>query len=137
MSSTEPLGRTSHPSMAAGFTIFAATLLCVVGTLQIFQGLAAIFEDTFTIAGAKYLYTFDVTAWGWWHLIAGLAMVAVGFFLFTGQLWARLVGLIIAAVSIITQFLWLPYYPIWAIVIIALDLAVIWALAVYDPNRVA
>jgi hypothetical protein len=136
VSSTEPFGGTKHPTAAAGFAIFGATVLFMLGTLQIFQGLAAIFEDTFSVVGAKYIYTFDATAWGWWHLILGIVAALVGIFIFTGQTWARAAGIAIAAISAVTQFMWLPYYPIWAIVIIALDIAVIWGLSVWNPDRV-
>jgi hypothetical protein len=137
VSSTEPFSRTKHPTAAAGFAIFGATVLFMLGTLQVFQGLAAIFEDTFSVVGKNYIYTFDATAWGWWHLIIGIIAAAVGIFIFTGQTWARAAGIAIAVISAITQFLWLPHYPIWAIVIIALDIAVIWGLSVYNPDRVA
>jgi len=82
------------------------------------------------------IHTFDATAWCGAHLRHGFVAALVGIFIFTGQTQARAAGIAIAAISAVTQFMWLPYYPIWAIVIIALDIAVIWGLSVWNPDRV-
>jgi hypothetical protein len=112
-----------------GGLVFAATMLLMVGVFQIFQGIAAIIQDQFFIMTPNYAYTIDTTAWGWIHLGLGVLMGAAGFFLFTGKMWARVLGIAIAGLSAIANFTFLPYYPPWALVIIALDVFVIWALA--------
>ena len=77
----------------------------------------------------NYIYTFDLTAWGWIHLLIGLALVAIGICLLLGQGWAQVAGIVVAAISALINFTWLPYSPLWAILVIAVDLLIIWALA--------
>jgi hypothetical protein len=121
---------------ATGVAIFAAVLLLTAGLFQVVQGFVAILDDEFFVHTRKYTFEFDTTAWGWIHLIIGIVLVLTGFFLFTGAAWARIVGIAVAVLSLLANFLWLPYYPFWAIVVIALDVLVIWALSTYDPERV-
>jgi hypothetical protein len=104
-------------------------MLLIVGVFQVFQGIAAIIQDQFFIVTQNYAYTFDTTSWGWIHLGLGIIMALAGFFLFTGKTWARVVGIAVAGLSALANFTFLPYYPLWALVIIALDIFVIWALA--------
>ncbi len=77
------------------------------------------------------MYGFDVSAWGWTHLGLGILVAVAGMFVFTGHVWARAIGIASAVLNAISQFLFLPYYPVWSVVMIALDVAVIWALCVY------
>jgi hypothetical protein len=72
--------------------------------------------------------------WGWIHLVIGLAAVFAGFGLFSGRVWARTVGVLVAGLSIIANFAWLPYYPGWAVLIIAFDVFVIWALTAHGRD---
>ena len=74
-------------------------------------------------------YTFDLTTWGWIHLLVGLALVAIGICLLLGQRWALIAGIVVAAISALINFTWLPYSPFWAILVIAVDVLIIWALA--------
>lgn len=112
-----------------GGLVFAAVMLLLLGVMQFFQGLAAIIKDSFYVVAPNYTYELDTSAWGWIHLILGALIAVTGFFLLTGASWARGVGIGIAALSAISQFFFLPYYPLWALVIIAMDVFVIWALA--------
>jgi hypothetical protein len=120
---------------AIGVAVSAAVLLIMVGIFQILEGLAAIIDDDFYVVVGDYTYGFDVTAWGWIHLVVGALVVVVGAFILRGAPWARAGGMLIALLSAIANFIFIPYYPLWSIVIIAIDVAVIWALAVYDPER--
>lgn len=123
-----------HPvkqGIAGGTTFAAAILLLVASFLAIFQGIAAIANDDLFVVGPKYTYEFDLTAWGWIHLILGVIGVLVAAGLMTGAPWARATTIVLAAFSIVINFLWLPQYPLWSIVIIALDLIVIWAVATW------
>lgn len=113
---------------AEGLTIFAAALLIMVGIFQALQGLAAIINDQRFVVTGDYVYKFDITGWGWIHLILGLVAIGVGAAMIMGQTWSYIVAMVIAILSAVAQFMWLPYYPVWAIVIIALDVAIIWAL---------
>jgi hypothetical protein len=124
-----------RPSGAAvGFTLFAAILLVTIGIWHAIAGLAAIIDDQFYVATPNYLLEFDVTTWGWIHLIGGIVVGLAGMALFSGAVWARTVGVIVAVVSLIANFAFVPYYPIWSIAIIALDVFVIWALTVHGRD---
>ena len=120
--------------LAAGLAGFAGVLLLVVGAFQVLEGLSAIVRDRLLVLTQDYLYRLDISAWGWIHLVIGLALAAVGAAILSGAVWGRVVGIGIAAVSAIAQFLWLPYFPVWAVLVIALDVGVIWALTVHDPR---
>lgn len=123
-----------RPGLAAGLSSFAGVLLIVVGAFQALEGLSAIIRNDLLVVTPDYVYKFNVAGWGWIHLVVGLALVAVGAALLSGAIWARIVGIGIAVLSAIAQFLSLPYYPVWAILVIALDVGVIWALTVHDPR---
>lgn len=114
---------------AIGGMIFAASMMIMLGIWQIIVGLAALIDDEFFLATPNYTYEIDTTAWGWIHLIIGVIVALAGFFLFTGATVARAIGIILASLSAIANFLFLPYYPLWALVIIAINIFVIWALA--------
>ena len=133
MSSTEtkPEG---YSSWAAGWTGFAGIMLILMGVLDMVQGLVAIIEDEFYVVGAEWVFEFDVTAWGWIHLLLGAALILSGFGVFTGNVVARTVGVIVAGLGVIWNFAWLPYYPVWSIVLIAVGIAVIWALTVHGRD---
>ena len=120
--------------VAAGTSMGAAILLVTVGVLQVLQGIAAVAKDEVFVVGINYTYKFDLTAWGWIHIGLGVVLAVVGVFLFTGATWARVTAMIVAALSILANFLWLPHYPWWSILIIALDAFVIWAVATWKPE---
>ncbi|QTJ67892.1 hypothetical protein HYG77_21410 [Rhodococcus sp. ZPP] len=113
----------------------AAVIMVTVGIIQFFQGIAAVAEDEVFVSGINYVYKFDLTTWGWIHIILGVIVAIVGLALFTGAGWARVSAIIVAAVSILANFLWLPYYPGWSLLIIALDVVIIWAVSTWNPER--
>jgi hypothetical protein len=102
--------------------------MMMAGLFQFFQGISAVAKDDIYINAPNYVYKFDTTTWGWIHLIFGAIVAISGFFLLQGQAWARGVAIVLAGISAITQFFFLPYYPLWAMVIIALDIFIIWAI---------
>ena len=116
---------------AVGFTVFAAVMMLMVGAWQALAGLIAIFENEFYVPTRNYIFQFDATSWGWIHLVVGLIVALAGWGILSGQTWARVVGITIAAFSATTNFLFIPYYPFWAILIITLDVFVIWALTAH------
>ncbi|MFC9360945.1 hypothetical protein ACFTZB_30770 [Rhodococcus sp. NPDC057014] len=120
---------------AQGSARGGAVLLVTVGVLEVLQGLSAIAKDEVVVTGIDYTYQFDLTAWGWTHLIIGAIVTAAGIALFTGTTRARRSAMVVCAVSIVVNFLWLPYYPMWAITIIALNAVVIWAVATWHPDK--
>jgi hypothetical protein len=117
---------------AAGFVVFAGSVMLIVGVFHAIQGLVAIFNDDFYVVARNYTFDLDTTAYGWVHLILGVLVAFAGWGVFTGAAWARAVGMILAILSAIVNFFFIPYYPVWAITIIALDNAIIWALTVWD-----
>ena len=116
---------------AAGAILFAGIMMIVVGIWEALEGLIAIFENEFYVATRRYLFQFDVTTWGWIHVLLGLVLAYAGYGLLTGRTWARVVAITLAALSATANFLWLPYYPFWALLIISVDVFVIWAVAVH------
>lgn len=116
---------------ANGLTIFAAAIMVISGFWQALAGIAALMQDKVYVTTPGYIYSFDLTGWGWIHLLLGILIVCAGVAVFFGQVWARVVGILLAGVSMIANFLFIPHYPIWSLTIIALDVAVIWALATY------
>ena len=130
----EPIVTEKRSGLAVGMTLFAATMLIVIGFFQAMQGLVALINDSFFVAGQKWVFEFDVTTWGWIHLLLGIAVALAGVFVLTGQVWARVVGVIVATFSAVVNFAWLPYYPVWGVIVIALDVFVIWALTVHGRD---
>ena len=120
----------------AGMTTFAGIMLIIAGVFNVIEGLVALFQNEVYVAGRQYVFAFDLTAWGWTHLIVGGVVAAAGFAVISGQVWGRSVGVGIAVLSMLANFLFIPYYPIWSLVIIALDVAVIAALATHRPAKV-
>jgi hypothetical protein len=116
---------------AVGLILFAAVMMLMTGVFQALAGLVAIFENEFYVATRNYLFKFDVTAWGWIHLIVGIVVALAGWGLLSGRTWARAVGITLAVLSAIANFLFIPYYPFWSLLIIALDVFVIWAIAAH------
>ncbi|WP_327147265.1 DUF7144 family membrane protein [Nocardia sp. NBC_01329] len=136
----EPMASTSRgrapvrQGVAAGTSIAAAILLLTVGVLSVLEGIAAVAEDELFVVGVDYVYEFDITTWGWIHIVLGALLIVSALGLMTGTSWGRGVAIGIAALSILANFLWLPYYPWWSILIIALNIVVIWAIATWRPQ---
>ncbi|MDI9951142.1 hypothetical protein ACNJ7E_17590 [Rhodococcus sp. NM-2] len=120
--------------VAAATSMVAAIVLLTIGILHVLSGISALMKDDLVVAGAEYIYQFDTTAWGWIHLVLGVIVAAVGVMLFTGATWARVGAMVICALSLLANFLWLPHYPWWSVVMIVLDVFVIWAVATWKPG---
>ncbi|HEY7668025.1 MAG TPA: hypothetical protein VIE12_07865 [Actinomycetota bacterium] len=118
----------------AGWVVFAGVMMIVMGIWQVFVALAALFRDSFFVATPNYLFEFDVTTWGWIHLIIGTLVALAGFSLSTGAVWARTVGVLVAAGAATTNFLFIPYQPVWSITIITACVFVIYALIVHGRD---
>jgi hypothetical protein len=114
--------------LAAGTAQFAGVMLAVVAVLEILQGIAAIANDTVFVRGLDYTYAFDVTAWGWFHLFLGVVGVAVGVAILAEHTLGYLGGILVAFLTSVTYFAFLPYSPWWSLLVIAFNVLVIWAL---------
>jgi len=119
---------------AVGFTVFAAVMMIMIGAFQAIAGIVALVNDTFYVVGEEWVFQFDVTTWGWIHLALGILIGLAGAALFSGAVWARTVGVILAVLSAVLSFAWLPWYPIWAILVITADVFVIWALTAHGRD---
>jgi hypothetical protein len=115
-----------------GFTVFAGVMMIMIGIFQAIVGLAAIVHETFYRVTPNYVFSFNVTGWGWVHLVIGVIIAITGFAILAGQAWGRAVGIILVVLSAIANFLFIPYYPLWSILIIALEIIVICALVSYE-----
>ena len=127
-------GRQSSP-WATGFAMFAAILMIIAGLWGIIVGISAILNDKVFVTTQGYVYEFDITVWGWLHLIIGILVGGAGIGIIQGATWGRAVGIAVASLSLLANFLFIPHYPVWSIAIIALDVLIIWALVTY-PSRV-
>jgi hypothetical protein len=122
------------PSRWGGWIIFAAVMMILVGALNAMHGLVAIVDDEWVVWTNRGDLYIDLTTWGWVHLGVGIAVVLAGFGLFTGNVLARAIAVLLAGVSIIANFLYMPAYPVWAITIIAINVLVIFALTAHGRD---
>ena len=127
MSAVPP--RPPQPSgWAMGGVTFAASMLGLIGIFQVIAGLTAIFNDNFFVATRNYTFDLDITAWGWIHLILGILMLAACIGLIGGKMWAGMTALFLTILVAVDNFFFIPNYPLWSLVVIALCVWVIWAL---------
>jgi hypothetical protein len=121
---------------AVGFAYFAGLMMVMVGIFDVIEGLAAVFKKDFYAVTSNYVFHFNASTWGWIHMLLGLIILLAGFGIFGGAVWARTVGVIMAALVGITNFAFIPIYPIFSIVIVATCIFVIWALTVHGRDVV-
>jgi hypothetical protein len=107
------------------------------GVWWIISGIVALANDTFLVVGQDYLFQSDITTWGWIHLILGIVILLAGFYLFSGAVWARTVGVAVAVVWALIAFVWMPRYPVWAMAFLVVSIFVIWALTVHGRDITA
>ncbi|MEV0637932.1 hypothetical protein AB0I77_23920 [Streptomyces sp. NPDC050619] len=121
---------TTSLAFASGLLAFAAVMMIVGGVLNVLQGITAIAEDEVFVTTRNYAYEFDLTSWGWIHLVLGVLVTVAGFALFTGATWARVTGVALASLLIVANFMYVPYYPVWSLTLVAVNALVVWALCV-------
>jgi hypothetical protein len=137
MSTTSSQRQTGHREYSGGAVAATATagiLMMMVGAMHLIQGLIALVNDEFYVVGKEYVFQFDLTSWGWIHLVAGVVVGLAGIALFQGAVWARTVAVIVACLSILANFMWLPYYPLWSLTVIAFGVLVIWAVTAHGRD---
>jgi len=120
------------PTAWFGWVVFAGIMMIMIGSFHALAGLVALFEDDYYVTTSSGLVVnVDYTAWGWAHLILGALIALAGIALFAGQMWARVVAVIIAGLSAIVNMVFIAAYPLWSIVMITLDVVVIYAVVVH------
>jgi hypothetical protein len=132
--SVTPTNQRQQSAWAVGYAMFASVLMMMAGVFHFIAGLVAVAEEEFYVIGTMWVFEFDVTTWGWIHMLLGVLVFLAGAGILSGNVLARTVGIILAAVSAVANFAWLPYYPVWSIAMIFLAIAVIWALTVHGRD---
>lgn len=125
------MARNNGDGSMVGWISFASVMMILVGFFQAFVGLTAIFKDTFFVLTQNNLFSININAWGWIHLLLSLMVIAAGYGIMNGSVWARSVGVILAMLSAVANLAFIPYYPIWSILVIVVDVVVIFALIVH------
>lgn len=121
---------------SSGWLVFASVIMVFSGIMTLLAGISAIAKDDVFLATRNYVYELDLTGWGWIHLILGILVAVTGAAVYKGATWARAVGVGLAGLSMIANFLWLPHTPWWASLLIVIDALVIWGLCVAPrPTR--
>jgi hypothetical protein len=119
----------SEPTGWVGWIAFACSIMVVLGIFQVIEGFVAIFDDGYyRVAPSGLVVNIDYTAWGWTHLLLGILLLAAGAAVFSGRVWGRTLGVIVALLSAVVNFAFIPAYPVWSLLIITVDLLVIYAL---------
>ena len=117
-----------------GWVYFAAFLLMLNGFFQIIMGFVALFNSQFYAVVNNSLVLFNIATWGWVHLTLGIVLAAAGSALFSGRLWARILAVILAMVSILSQLMFISVYPIWSTIAIVIDFVIVYALTVHGAE---
>ncbi|GAA3128318.1 hypothetical protein GCM10010449_56980 [Streptomyces rectiviolaceus] len=120
---------------ASGGTMFAGVLMLVYGILGILEGIAGIAKDDVYARIGDYVYKFNLTTWGWIHLVLGILIAVTGYGILKGATWGKAGGVALASLAVVVHFMWLPYQPIWALISIAIGIFVIWALCTDHSDR--
>jgi hypothetical protein len=116
-------------------TLAAGALLLTSALLTFFVGVFALAADDVVVSGPGYEYTFQITGWGWVNILTAMVLAAAAVALLLGALWARAAAIVVTCLAIVVTFLWMPYYPTGAVVLIALDAVVIWGVATWNTSR--
>lgn len=121
---------------AGGMTLFAGIMLFLLGILGLLHGFSAVLQDDVFVRAPDYVYAFDLTAWGWVHMLLGVAAMVVGGAVLTLRTWGLIAGMVIAGLSAVTNFLFVPQSTWWAVVMVGLSVALVWAFSeVIRENR--
>jgi hypothetical protein len=133
------MSETAPNRWAVGLIGFAGFMMILVGFFQALAGFAALLDDDFYVVGQEYIFQFDSTTWGWIHLLLGVVLIMAGLGVWRGGLVGRTIAVIIVGISAIANFIFLLGWgsPVWSTLLIALDVAIIWALTAHGRDVTA
>jgi hypothetical protein len=117
-----------------GWATFGGILMILAGVFQSIAGLVALFNDNFYVVTDNNLLLFDITGWGWAHLVLGVLLFVAGASVLSGNMFGRVVGVVLATVSAVANLLFIPAYPLWSILVIVIDLLIIHSLVVHGAQ---
>ena len=124
----------AKPTGWIGWILFASVIMLLEGSLTAIQGLVALFKEDYFVVTSDRLIAFDFTTWGWIHIVLGLLVFFAGIALISGRLWARIIAIVAAVLSAMAQLTFLDTYPIWSLIIIALDVLIIYAITMHGAE---
>ena len=118
-----------------GWIVFAGVMMLMMGAFHVIQGLVALFQDTYYLVGQEGLVVqVDYTTWGWVYTILGAVVILAGIALLAGQMWARIIAIILAFGSAMVNIAFLGAYPLWSLTMIAIDVLVIYAVTMHGSE---
>ena len=123
-------------SRGAGWVLFAAVVMILVGLFQAFMGLVAVLGNPMFATTPDYVLALNTSTWGWLHIFWGIIVGLIGLGLLSGATWARVAGIIVVSAQAFANFAHIPIQPWWSILLIVIDIAIIWALCVYRPAEI-
>ncbi len=127
----------NEPTGWVGWVYFAGAMMVLLGLMEAMVGLVALFKDSYYVVSQSGLVAFDYTTWGWIHLLLGVFVLLAGLAVIAGNAWGRVVGVLLAVLSGLAQLSFLSAYPLWSIIMIAIDVAVIYALTMHGAEAKA
>lgn len=131
------MAKNTNSNVWAGWTVFASFMMIMIGFFQAIVGLTAILKDDFYVLVPKALITVSVTSWGWVHLLLSVLVVFAGYAVMDGKVWGRTVGVLLALGGAVVNLAFIPYYPIWSILLVVVNVVVIYALTVHGRDIVS
>lgn len=123
--------RATEPTGWVGWIWFGGVVMVLLGIFSVIEGIVALAHQNYYVVGRQGLLVFDITGWGWVHLILGVLAIIAGAALFTGAMWARIVAVILLVINATAQLAFMAAYPFWALTVLALDIVVIWAIVAH------
>jgi hypothetical protein len=118
----------------SGWVVFAGVMMVMLGIWHAIVGVAGLFKKDYYVINPNYAFKLSTTGWGWIHIFLGVLVALAGFAVLRGATWARVIGILLAVVSALGAFVWLPYYQVWGILIVTLDVIIIYALAAHGSE---
>lgn len=131
------MAKNNNSNVWAGWTVFASFMMIMIGFFQAIVGLTAILKDEFYVVVPNALISVDVASWGWVHLLLSILVIFAGYAVMDGKVWGRTVGVLLALGGAVVNLAFIPYYPIWSILLVVVNVVVIYALTVHGRDIVS